>query len=625
MELQQRQVVLDLFKEKLKNTLFFYISNIYIMFQATDQNQQFVPNRTVNVMPDAQVDYGPDVNNQVKIHIPSFIGFLDPKSTKLNMKISMQGRGSAHPDGAAGMWSLCRDLRVTSGDGRAQLEDIQDLNVLTAQSWSYDENDSLNAKRELLEGSSKNGKLDAQLYWTKKADPFTAKVVTPTVPIQVQCSGVVPMSGIIGSQATNVFPLAATSGLRLQLNLETLDRGCTAASSDNVSYAPATVRGGAVGTSGTADIEATACLLFDSKVQADDDPAASTTASVLVARKVDRFYTIQAGTTAVAQHSTIDPGNVCAFEIGDLLYISQGSGIECMCLGVISELENVAAASSGSATLIPRLKITYAINRANGADIGSVNGAKDYVGINATTATEGGPVVFYDPRDRTELIKITHPAARDLAGNTYIIQDVSMSVLQVDPPEGYVSAMMDQVNGQGLNLDYCTSRLYRENLASPIGLQSINIPANAERAYSLLSVPLVQGRFDSTNSSSLLGTYEGSNLQNYQWVFNGNTVPDRPVDLRKYSAGKNAILHITELEKAIENAKIPVRNLWNIRERFMIARALSRYGQVHDLSGTSTQLRLDYGSTQGDSVMIETFCVALNRMVVTSMGIEVIH
>ena len=55
---------------------------------------------------------------------------------------------------------------------------------------------------------AKNGKLDAQLYWTKKADPFTTKVVTPTVPIQIQCSGVVPMSGTVGSQATNVFPLA---------------------------------------------------------------------------------------------------------------------------------------------------------------------------------------------------------------------------------------------------------------------------------------------------------------------------------------------------------------------------------------------------------------------------------
>jgi len=597
------------------------------MFNATNQNQQFVPNRTVTVMPEAMVDYGPEVNNQVKIHIPSYIGFLDPKATKLNMRISMTGRGSLHPDGAAGMWSICRDLRVSSGDGRAQLEDIQDLNVLTANTWSFDENDSLNAKRELLEGSSKNGDLDAQLYWTKKADPFAGPVATQTEPIQVQCSGVIPMSGIVGAQSDNVFPLAATSGLRLQLNLETLARSCTLATKNCVSTAPANVRGGAVGALGTASISPFACLLFGTKAAADDDPATALFSTVTVARKVDRDLTAGVGgvSAGVADHSTVDNSNDCGFEIGDILYIADAAGTNCMSLGVITELTSVPGNDSAAPPVQQdRLQIKYDINRANGATIGSVNAAHTYVGINATTKAEGGPVLFIDPTDRLKLIQPAHPpGAQALQPNTYVVQDVSMSVLQVDPPTGYVEAMMDQVNGQGLNLDYCTSRLYRENIATPIGLQSINIPANAERAYSLLSIPLDQDDTTSTVVSSLLGSWDGQ--QNYQWVFDGAIVPDRPVDLRKYAYKKNAILHITELEKAIENAKIPVRNLWNIQERFMIARALSRYGQVHNLSGTSTQLRIDCGSTAGSPTMVETFCVALNRLVVTSMGIEVIH
>jgi len=600
------------------------------MFNATNQNQQFVPNKTVRVMPDAQVDYGPEVNNQVKIHIPSYIGFLDPKNTKLNMKISMQGRGSLHPDGSAGMWSLCRDLRVTSGDGRAQLEDIQDLNVLTAQAWSFDENDSLNAKRELLEGSSKNGDLDAQLYWAKKADPFVAAVTEQPKAIQVQCSGVVPMSGIVGAQADNVFPLAATSGLRLQLNLETLKRGCTLATTTCTATAPDNVRGGAVGQVGAAAIpSSSAALLFGTKAPADDDPATSPTATVFVATKKDRDLTTAAANTNVAKYSAINAHDNVGFEIGDILYISAFNGTNCMSLGVITQLSS-ASANDSAGNPQDRLEITYEINRANGANIGTVNGGNTYQGINGTTAADGDAVVFFDPTDRLKNIAISHPVARSLEGNSYIIQDVSMSVLQVDPPEGYVDAMMSQVNGKGLNLDYCTSRLYRENIANPIGLQSVNIPANAQRAYSLLSVPLLQSSVTSTTVSSLLGVYEtdGQQLEgmvNYQWVFDGNTVPDRPVDLTKYRYLKNAILHITELEKAVENAKIPVRNLWNIQQRFMIARALSRYGQVHDLSGTSSQLRIDYGNVAVDATMVETFCVALNRLVVTAMGIEVIH
>jgi len=608
------------------------------MFNATNQNQQFVPNRTVRVMPDAQTDYGPAVNNQVKIHIPSYIGFLDPKNTKLNMDITMEGRGTLHPDGSAGMWSICRDLRVQSGDGRAQLEDIQDLNVLTAQAWSFDENDSLNAKRELLEGSSKNGMLDAQLYWEKKVSPFSQVVTLPTRPIQVQCSGVVPMSGIVGAQSDNVFPLAATSGLRLQLNLETLTRSCTLATTactgvapDNVVGAVPSVNGSATGP---ASPGATACLLFGDKQATDDDPANDTdgsgvgTGTVLIARKTDRDAVT--GNPDIFNHSTIDTGNTCAFEIGDPIYISQANGTDCVCLGVVKSMTKINAASGGSSATADRVQITYTINRANGQSISHANGTSGattptgYTGLSATTLTAGGALIFFDPRDR--LNKITTLKGQVLSPNSYTVQNVSMSVLEVTPPEGYVNAMMDQVNGQGLNMDYCTSRLYRANISSPIGLQSINIPANAERAYSLLSVPLLQDRVNSTTESSLLGTYSETSMNSYQWVFDGNTVPDRPVDLRKYKHKKNAILHISELEKAVENAKIPVRNLWNIQQRFMIARALSRYGQVHDLSGTSSQLRIDYSTDgNGESTMVETFCVALNRLVVTSMGIEVIH
>ena len=609
------------------------------MFNVTNQNQQFVPNRTVRVMPDAQTDYGPAVNNQVKIHIPSYIGFLDPKNTKLNMDISMTGRGSLHPDGAAGMWSICRDLRVQSGDGRAQLEDIQDLNVLTAQAWSFDENDSLNAKRELLEGSSKNGMLDAQLYWEKKVSPFSQIVTEATKPIQVQCSGVVPMSGILGAQSDNVFPLAATSGLRLQLNLETLTRSCTLATTGCTNTAPAGVQGAIPSVNGsavaTATLQPTACLLFGDKAVGSDDPAVdgdgsgTGTGVVFIARKTDRDATLAAG-TAVGDASTVDTGNTCAFEIGDPIYICEGNGNLCICLGIVKSMTKVNAASAGSSATADRLKIVYSINRVAGQTVEKANGtsggtATGYTGLSATTPAAGGAVVFFDPQDRLKQITTTY--GQVLEPNSYVVQNVSMSVLEVSPPEGYVTAMMDQVNGQGLNMDYCTSRLYRENISNPIGLQSINIPANAERAYSLLSVPLLQDRVNSTIESSLLGTYGDGVMNSYQWVFDGNTVPDRPVDLRKYNHRKNAILHISELEKAVENAKIPVRNLWNIQQRFMIARALSRYGQVHDLSGTSTQLRIDYGtdSAKAEATMVETFCVALNRLIVTSMGIEVIH
>ena len=240
----------------------------------------------------------------------------------------------------------------------------------------------------------------------------------------------------------------------------------------------------------------------------------------------------------------------------------------------------------------------------------------------------GGPVVFFDPTDRIKWPDATSSARTGLEppeDSSVRITEVELSVLQVEPPAGYVEAMMKQINGAGLPIDYCTSTLYRHNLPNPIGLQSAFIPANQQRAYSLISVPLIQGALNDTTISSLRAEYEEQPQLNYQWVFDGDTTPDRPVDMEKYDVGKNAILHIMECEKAIENAKVPVRNLQAMRTRIIIARALSRYGQVHSLQGKSTMLRIAYPNEEGESTLLETYCVHLNRMIITAGGIEVIR
>ena len=60
--------------------------------------------------------------------------------------------------------------------------------------------------------------------------------------------------------------------------------------------------------------------------------------------------------------------------------------------------------------------------------------------------------------------------------------------------------------------------------------------------------------------------------------------------------------------------------------RIIIARALSRYGQVHNLQGKSTMLRIQYPNTaDGKDTLLESYCVHLNRMVITAGGIEVIR
>tara|TARA_Y100000385_G_scaffold63254_1_gene62237 strand:- start:3004 stop:4785 length:1782 start_codon:yes stop_codon:yes gene_type:complete len=593
------------------------------MFAANNTNQQFVPNKQIILKPELQGTYSPLQNNQIKFNIPSYIGYVDPAHINLNMRITMMGRGSLHPDGSAGMWSLIRDLRIQSGDGRTQLEDISDLNVLCAQMWGFNQNDSINAKRELLEGMSVNGANDAQLYW--QPPPAAAGPRTSNGdPIEVQCSGPIPMSGTIGTSATSVFPLAGTSGLRIQMNVETLTRSCVLANRAGVSYDPHTPYA-AGGAGRLADVQFTSYLLFGDKAGADDvavAPPAAAEFTVDICRTADRAAAATgagAGLEKYIKRSVCDDDNECGVCIGDMVYIAESDGTHCQSLGQVTEISIDATGAGG----LDRFRIKYIPNRAAGQDLGHT-----YTGCDGGTANVGGPVVFFDPTDRIKWPDATSSARTGLEppeDSSVRITEVELSVLQVEPPAGYVEAMMKQINGAGLPIDYCTSTLYRHNLPNPIGLQSAFIPANQQRAYSLISVPLIQGALNDTTISSLRAEYEEQPQLNYQWVFDGDTTPDRPVDMEKYDVGKNAILHIMECEKAIENAKVPVRNLQAMRTRIIIARALSRYGQVHSLQGKSTMLRIAYPNEEGESTLLETYCVHLNRMIITAGGIEVIR
>jgi hypothetical protein len=183
--------------------------------------------------------------------------------------------------------------------------------------------------------------------------------------------------------------------------------------------------------------------------------------------------------------------------------------------------------------------------------------------------------------------------------------------------------MLKQVNGKGVEMDYCTTTLYRGNIVNAQGLTSNLIPANQSRAYSILSVPLTQNSQTSLIQSSLVARYEDQ--KNYQWVMNGNLIPDRPIDITKYENSKHPVLHIMENEKAVENAKCAVRNLWNTEDRLLFGRALSRYGQVHDLQGKTTMLRVNYPNTPGETVLLNNNVVHLNRMVIQADGVVVIR
>jgi len=573
------------------------------MFKA-NENSMFVPTKTISIKPEAQIDYNPSNQNNIRWLIPQHIGFFDPRQTQLKYKLTMSGRGYAKPDSRAGAHSLLRDLRIMDGTGTTELESIQDYNVLTAQWWGYTQNESIAHKRDLFEARSANQNVDNQLLygqppvWTGGAAVATTarteKTIEVTQPIY---------SGILGGD--RVFPVVATQGLRVQMVLDNLNRvlqnptkagivdSTLAADSSQVMELKVAMQG-AGGANPLAKQEKTVGNLDDTFTCTIKQPADAA--------------------SGIGVNRNATPFNNNPFDIGDMLYVAKADLSDEVQLGIIT-----AFGVDGDNDL----QITFNPNRPIGDALGKApdgtGTAKDYA---------AGSFIFIKQQDRVNGLTTiaTAPAAVTASAETkisYSIQDIEMLMLQVQPPPAYIEGMMKQVSSdKGLSMDYRTWTLYRFNLSTTNGLTNQLIPAVQTRAYSILSIPLGIAEQNNINKDSFKGLTDG--CQNYQYVYGGSLIPDRPINLVRYTQNpeRTDALHIVELEKSLVNAGYGVRNLLRVPDRFLLGRAFSKYGQVMNLAPQDLSLRVEYeGATQ--EKLYEHFVQSLRRVNISSKGVMV--
>lgn len=544
------------------------------MFKA-NQDTAFVATKVVSIKPEAQIDYTPQVN-QIRWLLPQYLGFIDPSTLYLKYNLTMSGRGQSRPDGRAGVNSLFRDIRIQDGTGKAELEMLQDYNVNCAQVWGYTANKSIDHKRELFEGKSSNSGLDDQLFWGPTGDWDAGVITTSPVAKNVQIQQPL-ISGILGQQA-KVFPLVATQGLRVQMTLDTIERSAVVASS-------------------LANGQANALLLKTPILGSTGADAAAKWTKVAID---DQFDVAIKGDSIAASAA----GGDNPLFIGDHLYISKADNSDPADLGVVAGFTK-----DGGDNLV----IKVIPNRAIGSALPNVDYPAD-------------SKVYFVQADRMRVANYTE-VGPVLAGPfppvSWTISDLELLVAQVQPPQSYVERMMKQIQSdKGLSMDYRTDTLYRFNLTSLNGLTNQFIPANQHRAYSILSVPLDQDGQGSIEESSFKGLTDG--CRNYQYVFGGSLVPDRRVDLERYTQtpARTDALHIIELEKALQNANYGVRDLQRVPDRFLIGRGLSKYGQVFNLDAADLSLRVEYqGATK--SKMFEHFINHLRRVNISSQGVLV--
>ena len=555
------------------------------MFKANAANT-YIPSKSQSIKPDAQVDYGRNADNdlnQIKMLIPQYLGFIDPRETYLKYQFVLSGRGQYVPDHRAGFHSLYRDFRIQDGTASTTLEEVQDYNVLTASWWGYTANKSIQDKRDLMEGRSASSLPTAQLFFGDKGTWNNVGGQVNTSFTRKQVEALHPLySGILSGD--KVFPVIATQGLRLTMNLDQRNRSleCVA---------------GGFGASNASFMESK----FD-KAATNDQKAAADSAFNIVIVGVAANLSGTAGGGIVNRNAAPFDNNPC--DIGDQIYISDNAdGGNEESLGIITGFGEDADED---------LTIFYIPNRANGVGLALPHPA--------------GSRVFFKQADRESVMTLANVPAANVVNNVpigYKIKDLELVASVVSPPEQYVSRLMKQIaSGQGLSMDIKTFTNYRVNLTTLNGLTNQLIPATQQRAYSIMSVPLANADQNNALVSSFQGDTEGQ--ENYQYVYGGHLIPDRPVALQRYTQTipKTEALHLIELEKALVNCGYVVRNLQRVPERFLIARGFSKYGQVFNLQPRDLSLRVEYSNNTSEK-LYEHFVCALRRININSQGVNV--
>jgi hypothetical protein len=305
----------------------------------------------------------------------------------------------------------------------------------------------------------------------------------------------------------------------------------------------------------------------------------------------------------------------CPFDVDDLLYISDNGGAR-------NNEELLGTVVGFFTDAGNRVNVAYVPDRNTG--VGLIN---DHAKNNSQVYVKVG-----DREQAHTVVGVSdinvNTKSHTIAAPSYRMSDIELVVQQVTPPTQYVQSMMKAVSGEkGVQMDIMAYELYRHNQQNVVGLQQMVIPTRMTRAKSLFSHPLAVSGFRSLASSSFQGIPDSA--RNYEWIYGTKHYPSRVAPLERYSLTmgnrdrfRPEALHSSELQKAILNVDERVLSLQKIPDHFTIARGLTKYGQVMDLSDQTLSLRVDYSSTATTTKLFNNYVYGLRRLVINKDGVQ---
>jgi len=116
------------------------------MFRPAPEGQ-YIASKSQSIKPDVISDV--QAGDQIRMHMPSYLGFIDPRSTYLKMELEMSGgRGVIVPEpNCKGVHSLFRNVVIRDGSNTTTIESLEDYNAKVGATAPLTQQSSIAHKR----------------------------------------------------------------------------------------------------------------------------------------------------------------------------------------------------------------------------------------------------------------------------------------------------------------------------------------------------------------------------------------------------------------------------------------------------------------------------------------------
>ncbi len=542
--------------------------------------------------------YQPNDEIKIKIH-PSTCPLLDLQNSYLTYTLEFPNNPCyVVPDEVLGA-ELFENITIMDGNEQTVLTQSVDLHLLRGVMSKYGENSNNRRIRGVFGGRVNNmqkefkidgtltnlnatavqnnyigGGFKNQYYKMPDSGKAVGEEIDQDNSKKVQCVYTFPLDGLLNGSKQEPLPVIALQGIVIRIKLISNANTCLRAIQldsydptgqivDKTIYGDYNDSGEQIfGSVGAINNNKTSYSVYGYYTQAN--PPVETAGNIPNATEINSI--ILRKPADGGNKMLIDSLNNCAFKVGSQIRT-------CIADATLADLKGGNFGLSA--------KIT-----------------KVYIDANNRVVLSLDPSATVAERSTTALIPSDSPITVDLQGKkfNYQITDVNYVASVVQTDSQVYGGILKRFNSGNQIIKIRDYDDYRINVVKDSTISEQYIDADNTRAYALLNYNQKLGVQSVLLDNISPPNGAGTQGLEYSLNINGVQVPQLPINISRVYEKKVSVLHQIELEKALDQTNIPVKNLINPSDFIVIGRRFGVDSSTFNLAENPLRLRVQYSS-----------------------------